>query len=77
MINFVLGAFITFLCGSIKLNMGKYSNLLIMTTCIVQCITLYTPFIFNSIYISYINYIVYSTIYQGMMTIARLDNVSF
>lgn len=68
----VLGAFITFLCGFIKLNMNKYGNLIIMLTSIVQCVTLYTSIVYNSIYISYMNYIVYCSIYQGMMTIARL-----
>lgn len=69
----VLGTFITFLCGSINLNMDKYSNLLIMIISIIQCGLLYTSVIYNSIYISYINYIAYSTIYQAVMTIARLN----
>jgi len=69
----VLGTFITFVCGLVKLNMDKYSNLLILVTSFVQCATLYISVAYNSIYVSYINYIIYCTIYQGMMTIARLD----
>jgi hypothetical protein len=72
-INFSLGAFITFLCGSISMNMDKYSNLLIIVTSFVQFVTLYISVLYNSIYVSYINYIIFCTIYQGMMTIARLD----
>jgi len=69
----ILSTLITFLCGSIKLNMNKYGNIIIMITMIVQCITLYTPTAYNSIYISYINFIVYCSIYQGMMTIASSE----
>lgn len=68
-----LGTLITFLCGMIKLNMVQYGNLIITVTSIVQGITLYTSVLYNSVYLSYINYIVFCSIYQGMMTIARLD----
>lgn len=67
----IISTIVTFLCGLINWNMDKYSNFLIMITSIVQCVTLYTSVIYNSIYISYINYIIYCIIYQAMMTIAR------
>lgn len=70
-VNLVLGTFVTFACGSIKLNFNKYSNVLIVMISVLQCLNLYISTIYNSIYISYINYIMYCTIYQGMMTIAR------
>ncbi|XP_022166166.1 folate transporter 1-like isoform X2 [Myzus persicae] len=69
----ILSTFITFLCGSIKLNMDKYSNLLIIVTSFIQCAALYISVSYNSIYVSYINYIIYCAIYQGMMTIASSE----
>ncbi|XP_026812488.1 folate transporter 1-like [Rhopalosiphum maidis] len=69
----IISAFITFLCGSISMNMDKYSNLLIIVTSFVQFITLYISVLYNSIYVSYINYIIFCTIYQGMMTIASSE----
>lgn len=72
-INLILGTIITFLCGSMKLNIDKYSNLLILVTSLIQFAALYISVAYNSIYVSYINYIIYCAIYQGMMTIARFD----
>uniref|UniRef100_A0A2H8TXH1 Thiamine transporter 2 n=2 Tax=Melanaphis sacchari TaxID=742174 RepID=A0A2H8TXH1_9HEMI len=69
----IISTFITFLCGSINMNMDKYSNLLIIVTSLVQFVTLYLSVVYNSIYISYINYIIFCTIYQGMMTIASSE----
>ncbi|VVC39412.1 Reduced folate carrier,Major facilitator superfamily domain [Cinara cedri] len=69
----IISTIVTFTCGSIKLNMTKYSNVLIMITSVLQCVSLYTSTIYNTIYISYINYIIYCTIYQGMMTIASSE----
>ncbi|KAL5245249.1 hypothetical protein ACI65C_012659 [Semiaphis heraclei] len=69
----IISTFITFLCGSIKLNMDRYSNLLILVTSFMQCAALYISVAYNSIYLSYINFIIYCTIYQGMMTIASSE----
>ncbi|XP_025411517.1 uncharacterized protein LOC112684297 isoform X2 [Sipha flava] len=69
----IISAYVTYECGSIKLNMDKYCNLLIMVASFLQCATLYSSIIYNSIYISYINYIIYNTIYQAVMTIASSE----
>ncbi|CAI6344649.1 unnamed protein product [Macrosiphum euphorbiae] len=69
----IISTFITFLCGSIKLNMEKYSNLLIIVTSFIQFAALYISVTYSSIYVSYINYIIYCAIYQGMMTIASSE----
>jgi len=72
-VHTVISTFITFLCGSIKLDMSKYGNVTIIVTSIIQSVALYTSVVYNSIYISYFNYIVFCTIYQGMMTIASSE----
>lgn len=59
------------------MDMDKYSNLLIIVTSFVQFGALYISVVYKSIYVSYINYIIFCTIYQGMMTIARLDLQQF
>jgi len=70
---YVLGTVVTILCGSIKLDMNKYVCVIIIVISFIQSVALYTSAVCNSVYISYVNYIVFSTIYQGMMTIVRLN----
>ncbi|XP_050432344.1 folate transporter 1-like isoform X2 [Adelges cooleyi] len=69
----VISFCVTILCGKIAINVDKFGNFIILLSAITQWATLYTSILWNSIYISYINFILYCTVYQGMMTIASTE----
>ncbi|XP_050539102.1 folate transporter 1-like isoform X2 [Daktulosphaira vitifoliae] len=67
----------TILCGTLTMDIDKYSNIIILISAIIQWMSLYTSVIWNSIYISYINFIFFCMTYQVTMTIASAEIAKF